>query len=144
MTDDIICVECGTCFTIDDADDISYSTGSVKCPECGRYNYEEQIAEHDFQIEDFEMDESMVDTDEIYTENYFSDDLEYDGENKYDKHKYKKIGVAKAKNTIPIPPTYEHRQKIHQYRTKKNPDDMQLKKEIDEFFNTLDITEAEQ
>ena len=142
--DEVICVECGTCFSVDDADDISYSTGSIKCPECGRYNYQEQVAEYDFAMDEFDMDESLVDTDEIYTENYFSKDLEYDGENKYESHKYKKIGVAKSKNTIPIPPVYEYRQKINQYRNKEDNIDPKLKKDIDDFFETLDISEAEQ
>lgn len=141
---DIICVECGTSFGVDDADDISYATGSIKCPFCGRYNYEECTANDGFTVESFDPDESCEDTDELYTENYFSDDLEYDGENKYETHKYKKIGVAKRKNSMPKMPTYEYRKAIDLYRQFHKDDEKYLNDEIDEFLKGVDIEEAEQ
>lgn len=110
--EEIVCVECGNVFYLDDADDVSYTTSSVRCPECGRYNFCDTVDMEGFEIEPFDPDDSLVDTDEIYTEDYLSDDLEYDGENKYSKSKQKRIGVAKRKNSMPVMPVFEYRKAV--------------------------------
>jgi hypothetical protein len=36
------CVECAEVFNVEDCDEISYATSSVRCPFCGRWNYADQ------------------------------------------------------------------------------------------------------
>lgn len=112
MEDDmIICVECGTLFSVDDADNVSTSTSSVACPECGRHNYCDSIDMSGYHVDSI-FDDDLEETDEIYTENYLSDDLEYDGENRFEKKKQTRIGVAKQKRSMPRMPFYETRKTI--------------------------------
>jgi hypothetical protein len=58
------------------------------------------------------FDDGLEETDEIYTEGYLSDDLEYDGENRFEKKKQTRIGVAKQKRSMPRMPFYETRKTI--------------------------------
>lgn len=112
MEDDLImCVECGTMFSVDDADNVSPSTSSVACPECGRHNYCDSIDMGGYHV-DSVFDDGLEETDEIYTEGYLSDDLEYDGENRFEKKKQTRIGVAKQKRSMPRMPFYETRKTI--------------------------------
>ena len=60
----IQCVECATVFNVDDCDEISYSTSSVRCPHCSRWNYVDQPDLFENYID--EMNENDLDETPIY------------------------------------------------------------------------------
>jgi DNA-directed RNA polymerase subunit RPC12/RpoP len=107
----IQCVECGYSFDLDDAEIVSYATSAVRCPECGRCNFCSAIEQDGIHVQD---EEDIDETDEIFMEDYLSDDLEYDGANKLDYAKQKRIGVAKRTGKVPSQPVFEYRRIIAQ------------------------------
>lgn len=135
-THEIQCVECGEFFSVEDADVVSVSASAVRCPECGRCNYCDIIEDDGIRVESFDADGGLEETDEPYMEGYLSDDLVYDGKNRLDASKYKKIGVAKRKREVPSQPLLEYRKVLAQnlpldfgkgYRTNTAMEDFMLR-----------------
>lgn len=137
MEDDslIYCVECGHTFYASDADNVSLATSSVSCPECGRSNYCESLDMDGFSVESV-FDDGIEETDEIYMEDYLSDDLEYDGENRFDVKKQKRIGVAKQKRSMPRMPMFETRKALAEMLvSEKDNMDASTRRELEELLN---------
>jgi DNA-directed RNA polymerase subunit RPC12/RpoP len=130
----IYCVECGHAFYAEDADNVSYATSSVACPECGRSNFCEDVEMDGFSVESI-FDDAVEDTDEIYIEGYMSKDLEYDGENKNEKQKQRRIGIAKQKRSIPRIPMFESRKAIAEILMSEQDNmDEATKRELEELY----------